>query len=72
MLVLSRKPNEGVVVPQVGVILTVLEIRGSRVRLGITAPSDVRVYRREVWERTQPCGVTTEVELELTELSEPG
>ena len=47
MLVLSRKVGEQIVIAE-NVTVTVLEIRGGRVRLGIQAPADVPVHRREV------------------------
>lgn len=47
MLVLSRKKNEEIVVGP-DVTVTVLEIRGDKVRLGINAPPEVPVHRREV------------------------
>lgn len=50
MLVLSRKSYEKLRVGE-NVIITVLEIRGDRVRLGIEAPLTVPVHRHEVWER---------------------
>lgn len=53
MLVLSRKPNEEIVIPQYGITVTPVQIKGDKVRLGITAPPDVEVYRREVWEKMQ-------------------
>ncbi len=43
--------REEIVVPECGVVFTVLEVRGDQVRLGISAPADVGVHRREVWER---------------------
>ena len=46
MLVLSRKLNEQIQVGD-GVTITVLEIRGAKVRLGIEAPAEVRVVRKE-------------------------
>jgi carbon storage regulator len=49
MLVLSRKLGERQVIPQCGLVVTVVSVRGNRVRLGITAPADVAVYREEVW-----------------------
>jgi carbon storage regulator len=49
MLVISRKPGERVCVGD-DVIVTVLEVTGSTVRLGIEAPDDVRIYRHEIWE----------------------
>jgi carbon storage regulator len=49
MLVLSRKPGERVVMPQCELVVTVLSVQGNRVRLGITAPEGVSVYREEIW-----------------------
>jgi carbon storage regulator len=49
MLVLSRKLNEKIVINNV-VIVTVVEIRGDKVRLGIVAPKDVPVHRQEVYD----------------------
>ena len=51
MLVLSRKCGEKIVIPEQHITLTVLEIRGDRIRLGITAPADVPVHRHEIWKR---------------------
>lgn len=51
MLVLSRKCGEKIVVPDSGIVLTVLEVRGPKVRLGIEAPPHVPVHRSEVWAR---------------------
>jgi carbon storage regulator CsrA len=47
MLVLSRKPGEKVVIGN-GITLTVVEIRGDQVRLGIDAPNRVRILRAEL------------------------
>ena len=49
MLVLSRKKNESIVVND-NVVITVVEVRGDKVRLGIVAPRDVSVHREEVYE----------------------
>jgi len=51
MLVLTRKLREEIVVPQCNLTFTILEVHGDKVSIGITAPSEVRVYRREVWAR---------------------
>lgn len=48
MLVLSRRPNESIVVNDT-IVITVIEIRGDKVRLGIEAPRDVPVHRSEVY-----------------------
>ena len=49
MLVLSRKIGERIVMPESGVVLTVLGIRGGQIRLGISAPPEVAVFREELW-----------------------
>src|SRR6266478_3316087 len=49
MLVLSRKKNESIIIND-NIVVTVIEIRGDKVRLGIEAPKDVTVHRREVYE----------------------
>ena len=49
MLVLSRKKNESIVINN-DIVITVVEIRGDKVRLGIVAPKDVPVHREEVYE----------------------
>ncbi len=52
MLVLSRKKNESIIIND-HITITVVEIRGDKVRLGIEAPKDVTVHRREVYEAIQ-------------------
>lgn len=47
MLVLSRKTNESVVIDD-KIVVTVIEIRGDKVRLGFEAPKDVPIHRQEV------------------------
>jgi len=49
MLVLSRKKNESIIICD-HITVTVIEIRGDKVRLGIEAPKHVTVHRREVYE----------------------
>ena len=49
MLVLSRHRDESIIIGD-DIVLTVVDIRGDKVRLGIEAPSDVPVHRREVYD----------------------
>ena len=49
MLVLSRKKNESIVINN-DITIVVVEIRGDKVRLGVEAPKEVPVHRREVFE----------------------
>lgn len=55
MLVLSRKKNESIVIGG-NVTVTIVEVRGDKVRLGIEAPSDVTVHRLEVAEAIARAG----------------
>jgi carbon storage regulator len=50
MLVLTRKKNESIVIDK-DITVTVLEIKGDRVRLGFDAPGEVSIHRKEVWTR---------------------
>ena len=55
MLVLSRKKNESIVINN-DITIVVVEIRGDKVRLGVEAPKEIPVHRREVYDailRTQ-------------------
>ena len=52
MLVLSRKRDEKIVIGE-NIVITVIEVRGDKVRLGIEAPSDVPVHRQEVFDAIQ-------------------
>ena len=47
MLVLSRKKSESVVIND-DIVITVVEVRGDKVRLGIQAPREIPVHRKEV------------------------
>lgn len=49
MLVLSRKKNESIVINN-EITIVVVEIRGDKVRLGVEAPKEVPVHRREVYD----------------------
>jgi len=53
MLVLSRKSGQTIVLPELDVELTVLDLRGDQVWIGISTPSDVRIHREEVWQHIQ-------------------
>lgn len=52
MLVLSRTRDESIIIGD-NIVITVVDVRGDKVRLGIEAPRDVSVHRREVWEAIQ-------------------
>lgn len=50
MLVLSRRKNEQIIVGDGDVIFTIVEIRGDKVRIGVDAPKEVPVHRKEVYD----------------------
>ena len=52
MLVLTRKKNESIVIDD-DITIVVVEIRGNNVRLGVEAPKEVPVHRREVFDAIQ-------------------
>ncbi len=54
MLVLSRKAGEEIVVNNGDITISVLGITGKKVRLGVSAPSDIPVHRREIHHRIVP------------------
>jgi len=49
MLVLSRQRDESIMIGE-DVVVTIVDVRGDRVRLGIDAPTEIPVHRREVYE----------------------
>ena len=52
MLALSRKKNEAIVINN-NIEITVLEVKGEQVKIGISAPKDIPVYRKEVFTQIQ-------------------
>ena len=53
MLVLARKENEEIVIGNQVVIVTVVAIEGGKVKLGFTAPPEIPIYRKEIWDKMQ-------------------
>ena len=62
MLVLTRRANQSIVIGN-DVVVTVLEVRGDQVRLGIKAPREVSVHREEVFAEIQrvKCQLISEI-----------
>lgn len=52
MLALSRKKNEAIIVNN-NIEITILEVKGDQVKIGVTAPREVPVYRKEVYVQIQ-------------------
>jgi carbon storage regulator len=54
MRVLTRRRGERILVPQCELAVTVVAIEGNAVRLGFSAPTEIGVYREEVWRQNCP------------------
>jgi carbon storage regulator len=52
MLVLSRQRDESIIIGD-NIVITIVDIRGDKVRLGINAPTEIPVHRQEVYEAIQ-------------------
>lgn len=52
MLALSRKKNEALIINN-NIEVTILEVKGDQVKIGITAPKEVPIYRKEVYIQIQ-------------------
>lgn len=52
MLVLSRQRDESIIIGD-NIVVTIVDIRGDKVRLGIEAPQEIPVHRREVYDAIQ-------------------
>ena len=69
MLVLSRRKEETVVFPELGISVEVIRVDGNKVRLGIKAPESVRILRGELEQTVvdfeMPCYVETEQQLSM-------
>ena len=50
MLVLTRRPGESLVVGD-DIEITICNVRNNQVRIGITAPADVQIYREEIYRK---------------------
>jgi len=69
MLVLSRKKNESIVINN-DITIVVVEIRGDKVRLGVEAPREVPVHRREVFDAIQRNNVEFDAETDAKNLED--
>lgn len=68
MLVLSRKKSESIVIDE-SIVITVVEIRGDKVRLGIQAPREVPIHRSEIHQAILDEQQAQSIDLEQENLS---
>ena len=52
MLALSRKKDESIIINN-NIEVTIIEVKGEQVKIGVTAPKSIPVYRKEVYEQIQ-------------------
>lgn len=52
MLVLSRKKDESIIIGD-NIVITIVDIRGDKVRVGLSVPTEIPVHRQEVYEAIQ-------------------
>lgn len=56
MLVLTRRPGESIVIGN-DIVVTVVEIKGGQVRIGINAPREIQVHREEIYAQVRQANV---------------
>lgn len=70
MLALSRKCNESIMIGN-GIEITVLDIKGDQVKIGINAPKSVPIYRKEIYKQIQAANVeAAKTEVAVDELKD--
>ncbi len=68
MLILTRKLNEQITIGD-DITITLLEVKGTQVKLGIEAPKDISIHRKEIYERIREENLKSS-EVDLSDLSE--
>lgn len=66
MLVLSRRPGEKILFPNVGIAVEIIRTKGNTVRVGIEAPEDIRVLRGELDQRETPPKLNSSTSIKLS------
>lgn len=70
MLILSRKVDEQIKIGN-DITITIIEVRGDQVKIGIAAPKSVRVFREEVYKEIQKENLAAASPLDLTQENTP-
>jgi len=71
MLVLSRRKNETIVLPELGISVEVIRVVGNKVRLGIKAPDSIRILRGELEQTVSDFELVSLVESEQLTTAAP-
>ena len=67
MLALSRRKNESIIIND-NIEITIIEVKGEQVKLGITAPKSVPIYRKEVYIQIQEANREAAKSIDIKEL----
>ena len=67
MLVLTRKPGEGIIIGD-SVTIRIIEVKSGSIRIGIDAPGDTRIYRQEVYDRIRQENIEAAAGWDMTDL----
>ncbi|MCL2340242.1 MAG: carbon storage regulator CsrA [Proteobacteria bacterium] len=67
MLVLTRKPGEGIMIGDT-VTIKIIEMKGGGVRIGIDAPRDTKIYRQEIYDRIRQENIEAAADWNMADL----
>ena len=67
MLVLTRKPGEGIIIGD-NIIIKIIEMKSGGIRIGIDAPRDTKIYRQEVYDRIRQENIEAAAGWDMTDL----
>ena len=67
MLVLTRKPGEGIIIGD-SVTIRIIEVKSGSIRIGIHAPGDTNIYRLEVYDRIRQENIEAAAGWDMTDL----
>ena len=67
MLVLTRKPGEGIIIGD-SVTIRIIEVKSGSIRIGIDAPGDTKIYRQEVYDRIRQENIEAAAGWDMTDL----
>ncbi len=68
MLVLTRKPGQSIIIND-NIEVTILEVKGEAIRIGVEAPRDVTIYRHEIYEEIRKENLRTVQQSSLADIS---